>query len=942
MEIDTKNDYKEKNWAQLYNEKNSLDSFEENIEEIGVDIHYNKLDEKKLSSQLLFFVSELGGIKRVDDKDVYIVTESAEKALKDLNRKLKQENPNYPLVRYYLGKWGVFRDNLIPIIHTQSENKSIIYQVLIILVFLTEPLEEDELDLFKYKEELFENFMGYKQLFGDSKFVNFLVMELSHCVKTEFSLRTKYENNIIELILYLIRNSLAFSKKNRNEQLFISILKVFSQECGVFDAIVYLTQEFNPSTKKYCFIFLEIISLIIDKIYIKKVFGELNDAELFRKMKNISKLKEIERKRNLHSTRHSKFGAMFEIRKNYKIVGFVSDPKMLNKDISMCTNRHIKNKIQKPKTRSKIPGSNTDIKTDFKVDLDTSLKNKIKIFFIDFLEHSFDSLAQTNYEEFYSQDKISYKLDESKIFFDFLSFGLDVCLLIKNSKKECNWFLCGLQINFIDFVFNKLVEAIAGQKSSYNFLFIGSCLKYLLSILESIKFLHLKNSEVEKENSQILQTVIFSKDFCRTIKKCFILFKKVPRNPVNITLIKLNDLFFQMLNNYSKNKIFSVTQKTEQIDEIPDYEEENLQMEKKLKIRERRFTYLTELGIFLDFDIINVHIEYLKQSSFPLKSKNFKISILNFIRRIIEDLNAKWMFYQMDYLDIFSQFYFNKDPFFKKDEICEAIRELISYIFKGVREVCEINSLFPVEMLFRFNSFSVKENILTNYTGIKQIGKEDDEIIDLEFNEDDYDFESENDNKENKKTNKKIITEKITNEKKIDNDNKNDLEIIEVKKDNKNITEIIDEDNKNKIEEEKKENDDEEEIIVFKKKKNRLTKIKDYQNLVFEDEEKDKKISSKNSKKRLRLKRRLMNNRMRHKEEKKKYLENSNLGNLKMKKSKKKNLKEEKKKEEGDEILVNDFIELSDNDSLSLIILEDEIINGDEVKNEKKEKVSNA
>ena len=65
-----------------------------------------------------------------------------------------------------------------------------------------------------------------------------------------------------------------------------------------------------------------------------------------------------------------------------------------------------------------------------------------------------------------------------------------------------------------------------------------------------------------------------------------------------------------------------------------------------------------------------------------------------------------------------------------------------------------------------------------------------------------------------------------------------------------------------------------------------------------------------------------MNNRMRCKEQKKKYLENSNLGNLKMKKMKK--MKKEEKKEEGDEVLVNDFIELSDNESLSLIILEDE------------------
>lgn len=65
-----------------------------------------------------FYVAELGSIKRIYDKDVYMVTDSVDKSLKDIQRKLKNENPSHPFASFLMGKWCVFKNKLIPILMT--------------------------------------------------------------------------------------------------------------------------------------------------------------------------------------------------------------------------------------------------------------------------------------------------------------------------------------------------------------------------------------------------------------------------------------------------------------------------------------------------------------------------------------------------------------------------------------------------------------------------------------------------------------------------------------------------------------------------------------------------------------------------------------------------------------------------------------------------------
>lgn len=108
---------------------------------------------------------------------------------------------------------------------------------------------------------------------------------------------------------------------------------------------------------------------------------------------------------------------------------------------------------------------------------------------IDMLEHCYGPLVEINHLEFYSQDSIHYRYQESKIFLDYLSFGIDVALLQFEKKKRCTWFLSGLQILFIDFVFNKLNDALDNNKSNINYFFVFSAINYLEKLLNSVKYL---------------------------------------------------------------------------------------------------------------------------------------------------------------------------------------------------------------------------------------------------------------------------------------------------------------------------------------------------------------------------------------------------------------------------------------------------------------------
>lgn len=89
-----------------------------------------------------------------------------------------------------------------------------------------------------------------------------------------------------------------------------------------------------------------------------------------------------------------------------------------------------------------------------------------------------------------------------------------------------------------------------------------------------------------------------------------------------------------MLTDFGTSKILKIKNKIK--DEVPDDEEMNLEDIRKLaKFKEKKFTYLSELGIFLDFDIVSIYVSYLNDENFDFKSHDFQEAVYSFMLRII-------------------------------------------------------------------------------------------------------------------------------------------------------------------------------------------------------------------------------------------------------------------------------------------------------------------
>lgn len=87
----------------------------------------------------------------------------------------------------------------------------------------------------------------------------------------------------------------------------------------------------------------------------------------------------------------------------------------------------------------------------------------------------------------------------------------------------------------------------------------------------------------------------------------------------------------------------------------------------------------------------------------------------------------------MDFINTMYIFYENRDYLIRNDKICRKIKELFKEIFDQLKKLYFKNKLLPVELLFRFISFEHKENVLSNYKGVRQELKE--EKINIEIDQ---------------------------------------------------------------------------------------------------------------------------------------------------------------------------------------------------------------
>ena len=688
------------------------------------DKNFTPEEQEEISKKLLFCTQELGSIETKGGRSVYIPGKFVESGLKDIVQMFKNENPEYPLVKYYLGCWKIMEKDLKSLVMTQRENKGLLYPVLTAMAFLTEPVDLEEIERFKYKAAYIENYDSAKAVFTDKEFVTILVKELSECIQKKGEERNKFENDMIELILTVFRNSLFFINSanarsklgNELENVFTKIVEVYSGSGGVFDALVFISSNIDASTAKLSPILLEAFHLVISKVGVKEIFGNYDDQEAYKRLKEMEKYSTSKRRKDVLSARHSRFGAFIELRQRGRSKMLVSDPKLLKRARQGKSGSRVPNPINKvrPRITTKI---NKNKARNLKISLNVRLRDLLRTFLLDMLNYAFVPLIDNFYDFIYNLEDFNATANDIRMYVDFAGFGLGSAILLMKQGLECDWYTSAAQIMIVDFIFKKVFDCLGMKKTRIDFNLLDSCVKYFERLFEAVTQMGQSNNEKYIDNAKIIERALFSKDISKMIKMCFKCYLAYPNYKTNISLINLADFYFSLLGAFTHNKVVTIRTQTIRDDYIPEDEEEE-NVKQKITYREKRFNFLTELANFVDSEIIQTYVGFLREPLYLKASSQFRKSIFNLLKALIEDLEAAWYFYQIDILDVFYDFCRIENGFIIKEEIYNRTKGLIISVFGVFREVMESNSLLFVESLFRFESHLTLSNILTNYNTV--------------------------------------------------------------------------------------------------------------------------------------------------------------------------------------------------------------------------------
>lgn len=160
----------------------------------------------------------------------------------------------------------------------------------------------------------------------------------------------------------------------------------------------------------------------------------------------------------------------------------------------------------------------------------------------------------------------------------------------------------------------------------------------------------------------------------------------------------------------------------DEMDEESD-EEENV---------ERSFNFVSELAVLVDYDVIEKYIYILKHDNQYTKKPQLIQACSSFFKRIMHQTKQTWIFFQIETLSVMNAF-LQKDLTNNslmrgiQDKIATTtneralavhnveMKQIIKEIAGKFTELLKKNKMLGVEILFRWPSREIKDQILNNY-----------------------------------------------------------------------------------------------------------------------------------------------------------------------------------------------------------------------------------
>lgn len=147
---------------------------------------------------------------------------------------------------------------------------------------------------------------------------------------------------------------------------------------------------------------------------------------------------------------------------------------------------------------------------------------------------------------------------------------------------------------------------------------------------------------------------------------------------------------------------------------------------------ERTFNFVVELSRLVDYDVIEKYIYMLSEAGMYRHRPVLVKACASFFKRIISQTKQTWIFFQLDTLSVFNDF-LQKDVTnnslmrgimdFKAHTTSQRqlesytleLKSVITMIVARFTELLKRNKMLGVEILFRFASKDIKDQILNNY-----------------------------------------------------------------------------------------------------------------------------------------------------------------------------------------------------------------------------------
>ena len=392
--------------------------------------------EDKVRSWVYPLICNMGSFQTIAGKRIYLANPDAGKALKKLSYEMwKPRELERPFIRYYLLEWGFLKDNLLPLIYTQQEDKKMLSEAVRFLWVLSANFISSDLRDFALKEAFLKKRESLVELLYNSDFISVLVQEIETCASAGKDL-LESQQKMLRFIFGTILNLLRL-----DVGLFLpKIVSIFAKDGGMFDSMIYLTQnsEIRPFSELYPTISL-IICKFLGHVTPQSLFGNrLERDPEFKRRIDLQRLMHQRRRRNVVSSRHSRFGAMISIKRNDNTSLIVSNPNSLkDPDQLKRLNRRegqLKKRMYGAYQQSVLDRRNQPKYKNLskKTHIDEAVIHHLKAFLKEFLDFGFTNMATHLEQTVFSLERSETEVrEEALAFIELNTFVMQSVLLMR-------------------------------------------------------------------------------------------------------------------------------------------------------------------------------------------------------------------------------------------------------------------------------------------------------------------------------------------------------------------------------------------------------------------------------------------------------------------------------------------------------------------------------